>query len=1057
MERRNDWENSEMIGENKDPPHNTLVPYHDIESALTGKNEASKYYKSLNGNWKFKWVQKPSERPIEFYKVNYDVNDWDEILVPSNWQLYGYGIPIYTDSKYPYSIKKKNIPSINHDYNPVGSYRTEFIIPIDWDNREVFIHFAGVKSAFYIWVNGKKVGYSQGSMTPAEFNITNFLMKGKNILAVEVYRWSDGSYLEDQDMWRFSGIFRDVYLFSTSQVHVRDFFISSDLDENYKDALLKVKIKITNYGISQFDNYNIELKLLNKANNTLGDDPLVKRGFIIKSNEEILIEFEKNVENPLKWSAETPNLYTALLILKNSNEEILEVEQCYYGFRKVEIKNSQIYINGASIIFKGVNRHEHDPEHGRAIPFSRMIEDVKILKQNNINAVRTSHYPNHPKWYDLCDQYGIYVIDEANVESHGLRRKLPKSDPKWTKAVVDRMVRMVERDKNHPSIFMWSLGNEAGFGKNFLRMKEATCKIDKTRPIHYEGDFKVKISDVFSTMYTTSGVLERFGKRKKGIIFSILHPIRSKHYKGKPHILCEYAHAMGNSLGNFQEYMDIFEKYSQCTGGFIWDFVDQGIRKFTDDGELFWAYGGDYGDEPNSGNFCCNGIVLPDRKPNPSLYEVKKVYQDLNVIPVDLVNGVVGIHNKFRFLQTDFLKIKWEITENGIIVQEDYLSPILINPGQTTDIKIPFRKLVLKPNTEYHLMIKFLLADDTSWAQKDHIIAWEQFKIPYIVPESQILKRESLPLIDLKTTAQFFKIFGENFKIIFDKKSGLLIAYEYNGEDLLSSPFIPNFWRAPIDNDLNVLRHVPLLKKKVYRWKKASRHKKLLTITANQISPHKISIQVRFKIPNGKTHLKILYGVYSTGELLIENSFIPKKDLIRFGMQTTIPYEYNKMSWFGRGPHETMFDRKTGAPIAIYSGFIEDLIHNYARPQENGNRTDIRWTTFTNNDDSGIFIADIGSTYLNISAWPYTMEDLEEAKHINELPDRENITINIDHKQQGVGGDRIGILDVREEYKLKKNKQLQYCFLFKPFTKEMRDFKQFDISQFRADYLGEKL
>ncbi|MFX1242067.1 MAG: glycoside hydrolase family 2 TIM barrel-domain containing protein [Promethearchaeota archaeon] len=1057
MELKLDWENSEMIGENKEPPHNTLIPYHDANSALTGKDESSKYYKSLNGNWKFKWVNKPSERPIQFYKSNYDVSEWDDIPVPSNWQMHGYGIPIYTDSKYPFSIKTKKIPSIDHEYNPVGSYRKEFKIPDDWNKREIFIHFAGVKSAFYVWVNGKKVGYSQGSMTPAEFNITNFIDEGNNCLAVEVYRWSDGSYLEDQDMWRLSGIFRDVFLFSTSEIHIRDFFVYCDLDDEYKDAILNLKVRIKNYRNNQFDNYNIECKIIDKIHGSIDADLSIKKSFNLKANEENIIEFEKKIRNPLKWSAESPNLYDILLILKDPNDKIIEVEKCKYGFRKVEIKNNQIYINGVSIIFKGVNRHEHDPNHGRAIPLSRMVEDIKILKQNNINAVRTSHYPNNPKWYDLCNEYGIYVIDEANVESHGLRRKLPKSDPKWAKAVIDRMIRMVERDKNHPCIFMWSLGNEAGFGKNFIKMKNATLKIDNTRPIHYEGDFKVKISDVFSTMYTTSTVLERFGKTNKGLIFSILHPIRPKHYKKKPHILCEYAHAMGNSLGNLQEYMDIFDKYSHCTGGFIWDFVDQGLRKFSENGDMFWAYGGDYGDKPNSSNFCCNGIVLPDRKPNPSLYEVKKVYQNIKVSPIDLINGVVRINNKFNFLQTDFLRIKWEITENGNIIQKDYISSLLINPNQAIDVKIPYKKPKLKPDTEYHLIIKFILSKDLIWAQKDYIIAWEQFQIPFEIPESLYIEKKSEPILDLNNESQIFTIRSDNFKVIFNKISGLIESYELNGKELISSALIPNFWRAPIDNDINVLRHVPILKKKIYRWREASKKRKLIDITTKQLSPHKISIKVLFKIPHGKSYQKINYTVYSTGEIMINNTFTPRKDLIRFGMQMSIPKEFNRMSWFGRGPHETMFDRKTGAPIGIYSGFIEDLIHNYVRPQENGNRTDIRWVNFTNENDKGIFITDIGSNYLNVSAWPYTMEDLEKARHINELPKRENITINIDCKQQGVGGDRIGILDVREEYKLKKNKQLHYCFLIKPYTKEMGDFKLFDLSQFRTDYLKNQI
>ncbi|MFX1418406.1 MAG: glycoside hydrolase family 2 TIM barrel-domain containing protein [Promethearchaeota archaeon] len=1053
MEKRLDWENSEMIGQNKEPPHNTLIVFQNINSALTGKFESSQYYKSLNGKWKFNWVKKPSERPKNFYRVNFDVYNWNEITVPSNWQMHGYGTPIYTDSLYPYSIKRKNIPSIDHEYNPVGSYRVEFTIPTEWNNREIFIHFDGVKSAFYLWLNGKKVGYSQGSMTPAEFNITSFVHKGENILAVEVYRWSDGSYLEDQDMWRLSGIYRDVYLFSTPKIHIRDFFVFCDFDDNYRDAILKVKVKIHNYGTNHFNNYHIDLKLLDNENNTFGTDPLVKNSINLKSNEEIVIEFEKKVENPKKWSAESPNLYKVLFILKNPDGDILEVEQCKFGFRKIEIKNNQIYINGASIIFKGVNRHEHDPDHGQAIPFSRMVQDIKILKQNNINAVRTSHYPNHPKWYELCDEFGIYVMDEANVESHGLRRKLPKSDPKWTKAVIDRMVRMVERDKNHPCIFMWSLGNEAGFGSNFIKMKEAALKTDSTRPIHYEGDHKAKISDVFSTMYTTTKVLERFGQAKKGFIYSILYPVRPKHYKSKPHILCEYAHAMGNSLGNFQEYMDIFEKYENCTGGFIWDFVDQGLRKISEDGKEFWAYGGDYGDNPNSGNFCCNGIVLPDRIPNPSLFEVKKVYQNIKVSTVDLINGIVKIHNKYNFLQTDFLKIEWEITENGIKIQEGFLPLIIIKPGQKEELKIPFEKPELKPNNEYHLMIRFLLSNDTIWAQKEHLIAWDQFKIPFEIPELLLYNNKPISILNLNSSLQYYIIEGENFKVIFHKKTGSLESYEFNGIRLNSTPLIPNFWRAPIDNDLNILRHIPAFKKRVYRWKDASKKRKILSISARQIDPYKICIKVVLKIPNGKSKQKISYTIYGSGELVIKNTFIPKKDLIRFGMQMSIPKQFNKMTWFGRGPHETMFDRKTGASIGVYSGFVEDLIHNYVRPQENGNRTDVRWVAFTKNNELGLNIADIGGTYLYVSAWPYTMEDLEKAKHTNELPERENITINIDYKQQGVGGDRIGILDIHKEYKLKKNKQLSYNFLIRPYNKEMGDFNSLEISQFLKDDL----
>ncbi|MFX1323000.1 MAG: glycoside hydrolase family 2 TIM barrel-domain containing protein, partial [Promethearchaeota archaeon] len=481
MKKKMDWENARMIGQNKEPAHNTLIPYQDVEVALKSTYHDSLYHKSLNGNWKFNWVKKPSNRPVNFYNFNYDISEWDELPVPSNWQMYGYGIPIYSNSKYPYSVKKKNIPSIDHEYNPVGSYRTDFIVPNIWERREVFIHFAGVKSAFYLWINGNFVGYSQGSMTPAEFNITNHIQEGSNILAVEVYRWSDGSYLEDQDMWRFSGIFRDVFLFATPKVHLRDFFVFCNLDENYIDALLKIRAKICNFGEKVKDGHKIELILFDKDYNIVDSDPLIDHIITIEGNAEVVINMEVNVKNPIKWSAEIPYLYTIVLVLKDNHGEIIEVESCKFGFRTVEIKNSQILINGKPIIFKGVNRHEHDPDYGRAIPFERMVQDIKILKQNNINAVRTSHYPDNPKWYELCDEYGIYVLDEANVESHGLRRKLPKGKSKWANAVIARMVSMVERDKNHPCIFMWSLGNEAGFGKNFIKMKEAALSIDPTR------------------------------------------------------------------------------------------------------------------------------------------------------------------------------------------------------------------------------------------------------------------------------------------------------------------------------------------------------------------------------------------------------------------------------------------------------------------------------------------------------------------------------------------------------------------------------------------------
>ncbi len=1042
MQQRLDWENAEMIGQNKEPAHNSLIPYQDIESALKEIREASIYYKTLNGNWKFNWVKKPEDRPKDFYKVDYNVINWDDIPVPSNWQMHGYGIPIYTNVRYPYSVRRKNIPKISHEYNPVGSYRTEFSIPKNWDGREVFIHFDGVKSAFYIWVNGKKVGYSQGSMTPAEFNITQFLRKDKNILALEVYRWSDGSYLEDQDMWRLSGIYRDVYLFSAPKVHIRDFFTYCVFDEKYEDAILKSRIKIRNYGSNSVESFKVEISLLDDQKNYIESEILMSNIISIDTNTERTIELQKKIEKPEKWSAETPYLYNLILKLKNPHDHIIEVEHCKFGFRQVEIRDDGgFYVNGQSIKFKGVNRHEHDPDHGRAIPYSRMLQDIKLLKQNNINAVRTSHYPNHPKWYDLCDQYGIYIIDECNLESHELRDILPSSDPQWTKACVDRMISMGERDKNHPCIVMWSLGNEAGMGDNFKKMKEATLKIDSTRPIHYEQDYEQEVSDVLSYMYYPSYFLEKMIKNKKYGFYGKTKKLKEGIVK--PYMLCEYAHAMGNSLGNFQEYWDVFEKYPNALGGFIWDFIDQGLRKTSEPGKDFWAYGGDFGDKPNDRNYCINGIAMPDRTPNPAFYEVKKVYQNIKLIPVDLIEGKIKILNKYNFRSIDFVDIKWELTANGIKIQKGKMERFDIKPKDIKEVIIPIGHPKITPNTEYHLKISFLLGEDTLWAKKGYILAWDQFKMPYDVPIKPEIEISELKNIEIDESDEDFIIKGESFQVIIDKKTGVIESYSFNNKVLISNSLVPNFWRAPTDNDLGRVdfqeEQITTINK---NWREASKKRVVSKIEYEKIKPQVIRINVEFDVVNSEEPLKQAYNIYGDGVIIIKNEFTPTRRMIRFGMQTSIPKEFNKMTWYGRGPHETMFDRKTGAAVGIYSDSVENLIHPYVRPQENGNRTDVRWVAMTNTEGTGIIVSDVGGTNLSISVWPYTMEDLESAKHNHQLPCREFIIFNIDYKQQGIGGDIPGITMLHRKYRLEAHKKYSYAFLLRGYTKNMGEINQ---------------
>jgi len=1028
-----DWENLKIIGRNKEPPYNTSIPYKSFESCFRPRKQ-SEYFLSLNGDWSFNWVKKPVERPKDFYRIDFNDSTWDQIRVPSNWQMKGYGIPIYTNIKYPYSINIEDIPGIDHEYNPVGSYRKKVIIPEGWQDKEIFIHFGGVKSAFYLWINGKMVGYSQGSMTPAEFNITQYLQKGENIIAAEVYRWSDGSYLEDQDMWRLSGIYRDVFLYTTPKVHIRDFYIHSELDEHYEHANLRCRARIKNYNAESF-NYRLELRFKASNEEPRNAESLIQKKFQLSQGSEISVELESEIKSPQKWSAETPHLYDLILLLYDSKGEVIEVKRNRFGFRSIETKSDGgLYINGNYILLKGVNRHEHDPDEGRAVSVEQMEHDIKLMKKNNINAVRTSHYPNHPSFYDLCDEYGLYVIDECNLESHGLRDTLPDSDKIWLTPCVERMERMVERDKNHPCIIAWSLGNEAGFGDIFEEMKRVTLELDDTRPVHYEGDYYNKITDLISFMYYPPRQVRMIAKRN----------IRKD--EERPIVLCEYAHAMGNSLGNFKEYMDLFKKYENCIGGFIWDFIDQGIRKKSETGEEFWAYGGDFGDEPNDMNYCINGILMPDRKPNPSLFEVKKGYQNIHTSGKDLLQGKVEIENEYRFLSLDFISLHWEVLANGKEIENGIIKNLDISPLEQKLIQIPFTIPDIQPSTEYHLKLTFKLKKDTKWGEKGYSVAWEQFKLPFEVPTIEPIAIEDLSPLKTEENDRNIRISGDNFKLEIGKHSGTIESYYYKEKELIKSPLIPNFWRAPIDNDLGFAdedledfdkesTHID------YSWREASKSRETIDFQVEDIKPQVKKVSVEFDVINSDESLKLNYLIYGNGDIIIESRFIPNKEMIRFGMQCKIPKEINQITWFGKGPHETMEDRKNGASVGLYSGNVESLIHSYIRPQENANRSDVRWATFQNKGNFGILISHLNGSYLNFSAWPYSMEDLEKATHNFELPNRDFITLNIDHKQKGVGGDLPGLPSVHKKYRLRKDKVYEYSFLIRPIS-EKRDFSK---------------
>jgi beta-galactosidase len=1017
----NDWENPKMFGQNREPAHCTLIPYEDHKQALRDKPERSPYYLSLNGTWKFYWVRKPSDRPNDFFKPGVDIRWWDDIPVPSNVELQGYDIPIYINAGYPFPTHP---PRISHDYNPVGSYRRAFEIPLRWQGRQVFIHFAGVNSAFYLWINGQKVGYSQGSMTPAEFNITPYIKPGTNIAAVEVYRWSDGSYLEDQDMWRFSGIYRDVFLFATPSIHTRDFWVRCDLDQQYKNAELRVTPIIRNDRDQPSESCQMDVILYDRDGRIVEAKPSIKQDIEpLDPKTEKTFHLNARVSNPFKWTAETPYLYTAVLTLRDQQNRVLEVVHCGFGFREVEIKHGQLLVNGVPITIKGVNRHEHDPDFGRAIPFSRMLQDIKILKQNNINAVRSSHYPDHPLWLDLCDRFGIYLVDEANIESHGMGYRPDRTlgnNPEWKEAHLDRAIRMVERDKNHPSVIIWSMGNEAGDGVNFEAVSAWMHQRDTSRPVHYERAETRPHVDIVSPMYASIERIVEYAQQ----------------HQTRPLILCEYAHAMGNSVGNLKEYWDAIERYKHLQGGFIWDFVDQGLRRKTTNGQEFWAYGGDYGDIPNDGNFCCNGIVQPDRKPNPSLFEVKKVYQYVKIQPLDLLHGTFQVINKYDFINLDFLDISWELTENGLSLQKGQLNRLSTAPGKTGIISVPFKTPTLNPGSEYFLTVSFSLTRRTSWAKKGHVLAWEQFQLPFNVPAPPLVDIEKLPELQFKENEQTIIVTGEGFTVTVGKASGLIEAWEANGHPLITAPLSPNFWRVPTDNDIG--NKMPL---RQGTWRNAGKERTKTKAIVTRLKPQVIRITAISFLLAGNSPFENRYTIYGNGDIIIDTKLTPHPDLPdlpRLGMQTELPGEYNMVTWFGRGPHETYWDRCTGLAVGRYQAPVEEQIHRYVRPQENGNKTDVRWVALTGKDRNGLLA--VGMPLLYISAWPYRMSDLEKGKHIHEPKNQGIITLNLDYKQMGVGGDNSWGALPHPEYRLPPN---EYSYRFRltpiPVNKKILD------------------
>ena len=1007
------WEDPSVIGINKLPAHTTMMSYPTEKMALKGDIKTSPRYLDLNGKWKFRFSDNPEKAPKRFFLKNYSTSSWDDIDVPSNWEMRGYGNPIYTNITYPFLpadqpmllvakygnwYNKVRPPFIPHDVNDVGCYRRVFSVPDDWKGSQVIIHFGGVSSAMYLWINGEFVGYSQGSRLPAEFDITKYLASGDNSVSVKVYRWCDGSYLEDQDHWRMSGIYRDVYLTSEPAIDISDFTVRTILDDNYENAMLQIRPEIAYHKSEDLSKWILEASLFNEKDSAVFDEPLSIRVYDIinekigQRNDLNYHLMETKVNNPVKWSAENPYLYTLILSLKDSTGTLVDAKSCKVGFRSVESKDGQLFINGKSIKLIGVNRHEHDEKDGKAVTYKDMLEDIKLLKQFNFNAVRTCHYPDNPVWYDLCDKYGIYLIDEANIETHDLGGAI-SNDPTYANAMLDRGIRMVERDKNHPSVIFWSLGNESGFGPNHAAMAGWIHQFDPTRLVHYEGAQGTPRDpewvDMRSRMYPSPDELLKLAQDNRD---------------DRPIVMCEYAHSMGNSTGNLVDYWNIIRSEKRLIGGFIWDWIDQGLLQKSANGLKSWAYGGDFNEPHNDGNFCLNGLLNPDRTPQPAMWECKKVFQPVDITSSYPTAGYFRIENRYDFTNLNTLQGKWSMAENGREVQSGTMDIIDLAPGKSTTVKIPFNKPDINPGSEYTFKISFVIRDSIGMVEKGHEVAWEQFVLPYYVPRARPTDLKTLPELSYMDTLGNVTITGENFSIIVNKKSGLLTSYKFENIQLLSKPLRPNFWRPPTDNDLRNDFTAPRFAQTV--WKKAPDFMTVKNIRVDQTRPQKVAVTVLARLDSANSDYNLTYVVYGTGEVEVTSALLPGKnlpDLVRVGMQTAIPGSYSTITWYGKGPYENYWDRNTGSPIGLYSFPVDQQIFQYAQPQENGNKTDVRWIALTDQQGNGLLV--VGQPLIYTSAWPYTQDELDKARHINELSKESFITLNIDYKQMGLGGD----------------------------------------------------
>lgn len=1020
---RPSWNDINVIRENTEAPRAHFIP---------GRIDPSDIRQlSLNGTWRFNYSDSPSARPPVFYATSFDVSTWDEIPVPSNWERHGYGYPIYINVPYAFEIDEPNVPT---EKNPVGSYRRDFDVPATWNGDEIFLQFGAVSSAFYVWINGEYVGYSEGSKTASEFRVTDKIIAGSNSIAVEVYRWSTGSYLEDQDFWSLSGIQRDVTLYARPRARVRDYFVHAGLTNNYTDG-----------------DFHLELALTNDADATVTETATVEirdRSRVVYSQTADIelqpgdtnYSFATTLDNVRPWSAEYPNQYNLSI---NLGDEVISQK---IGFRTVEIRNGRFMVNGKLVKLKGVNLHEHDEVTGHVVSEATMLEDIRLMKAANMNAVRNSHYPHQERWYELTSEHGLYMVDEANIESHGYgydHDKTLGNKPHWMPHHLDRTRRMLERSKNFPSVVIWSLGNEAGDGVNLGATYNWIKSRDLSRPVQYETEGNIeevgeRHSDFHSSMYWRHWDLEEYAQT----------------HNDRPFVLIEYSHAMGNSSGNLREYWDVINKHDVLAGGFIWDWVDQGLIEHDEDGNPYWTYGGDYGpaDAPSSGNFNFNGLVFPDRRVQPAYWEVKRVYQHVAFESDNLVNGDLIIHNNYDFTNLSEFELHWQISADGAVIQRGIIDDLNVAPESSADIWLPYNMRAFRAGPEHHLLLQLVAHEARGLMPPGHIYAERQFALPVkaMLGESMLETLHGTVAVERSDAALLIR--ARDVSVSFDSTTGLLVSIRHSDKELLQAPLVPNFWRAPTDNDFG--NYMPAW---AAMWEQAGRNRKLDSFAVNIDAPccAKVTAMYSFADDRGKklATWTATYEVTADGRVNIDNEFTRNADLPvmpRIGMNVELIRSLQQVEWFGRGPHENYSDRKESANVGRYTNTVADHYVPYMRPQENGYKTDVRWLSLSGAESGLLIVAgdliSFGVSHNRLIDFvppvkiAITSEDGPGARtndervnvHVNDVKPRDLVSLDIDLGQMGVGGDDSWGKRTLQQYSLNES-SYQYSFTLIPY------------------------